>query len=104
VQLRKFDTQEQRSHPVDVTGSKIEFSIYAPQYSVDVTVTPSAGAPPVTFSLELTNEQSAAYHVLKTESERTEFVRALAIERRVELQSKLSNALKERSSKPIANS
>jgi hypothetical protein len=95
MQLRKFNANEGRSDPVDLTGSDISFNIYAPSYVFDVIVTPTAGGPSFTCSLELTKEQSLAFHGLKTDSERTDFLKALTNERQAEIQFKLQRVAQE---------
>ncbi|UWU69139.1 hypothetical protein [Bradyrhizobium sp. NC92] len=100
MQFRRFDVLEGRSSPVDLTGADISFKIYKPSYVFQITATPSAGGPSFTCSLELTEEQSLAFHQLKTDSERTEFLKAIANERQAEISSKLRSAAQD-AGKPV---
>lgn len=93
-QIRKFDAAKGSSSPVDLTGAKLNFNMYRP-YVFEFTATPSTGGPGFTFSLELTPEQSLAYRALKTDDERTEFLKAIAGERQAEIRCKLQSAAQE---------
>jgi hypothetical protein len=95
LQLRMFDATKGRSSPVDLTGANLSFNIYRPSYVFQITATPSAGGPSFTCSLELTPEQSLAYQALKTDDERTEFLKAIANERQAEIRCKLQSAAQE---------
>jgi hypothetical protein len=95
-QLMKFDVSKGRSESVDLSGSKIEFKIYKPRYSVDIVATPPGGGEPISCSIDLTEEQSFALHALKTDAERKAFINAALVERQREIADAINENMKAR--------
>ena len=96
IQLLKFDNATGASRPIDLTNAELEWHVYMPAFTLDIVLTPSPGTEPIKCSLELDDEQSATWHDLKTEEQRSDFLKALLKERREEVQLRLNEALKAR--------
>jgi len=85
IQLMRFDASKGCAVPIDLTGANIEYTIYKPRYSVDITVKSPNLDEPIKCSLDLTDEQSLAVAALKTDAERRSYINAVITEHRKEI-------------------
>jgi hypothetical protein len=83
-QLRKYNSVDGRTYPVDLTGANIEMGIYRPAYTLHARLKTKDG---VEFSGEiaLTNEEAQEYHGLNDDVARQSFVDKIAFQRRDEM-------------------
>lgn len=95
-QLMEFDSAKGSSAPIDLTGANLEFRIYKPRYSVDITATPPNGGEAIKYSIDLTEEQSLALAAIKTDAEREAFLRTIMVQHRNEISATISASLKSR--------
>lgn len=87
--FQKFNSESGRSEPIDLSGSKLNFKIYQPAYSVDIQLTHPVTGREYNLSLKLNEDASIKWHTLKTDAERKEFMRQLAEQRDDEIKAKL---------------
>jgi hypothetical protein len=93
IQLLRFDPVQGTAVPIDLTGSDIEFKLYRPAFTLDITFPAPDGGHPIKCSLALTDEESQAFAALNNDEERDVFMRRLAASRQEELQRQVSAAL-----------
>jgi hypothetical protein len=84
-QLMRFDPSKGCAVPIDLTGAKIEYTIYKPRSSVDITVKSPKSDEPIRCSIDLTEEQSLAVAALKTDAECTSYINGIIMEHRKEI-------------------
>jgi hypothetical protein len=96
LQLMKFDAVKGCAVPIDLTGAKIEYRIYKPRYSVNITLNSPGLDEPIKHTLDLTEEQSFAVAELKTDAERISYINSVILERRKEISDIMAATLNER--------
>ena len=96
LKLLKFDPSKGCAVPIDLTGAKIEYRIYKPRHSVDITLNSPGLDEPIRHTIDLTEEQSFAVAELKTDAERTSYINSVILERRKEISDVVAATLKER--------
>jgi hypothetical protein len=92
----KFDAVKGCAVPIDLTGAKIEYRIYKPRYSVNITLNSPGLDEPIKHTLDLTEEQSFAVAELKTDAERISYINSVILERRKEISDIMAATLNER--------
>jgi hypothetical protein len=98
MQLQKFDPSKGSSAPIDLTGvTNLEFKIYKPRYSVDITMNSPDLSEPVRCSIDFTEEQSFAVAALKTDAERNAYVKSVLAERQKAVRDAITATLQARS-------
>jgi len=98
VQLMTFDPSKGCAVPMDLTGAKLEYNIYKPSYTVNITVNSPSLDGPIKCSIVLTEEQSLALAALKTEGERNLYINTVVAERREEINNAIAATLEARAS------
>lgn len=91
VQLLRFDAEQGRSEPIDLTGSDLQFRIYKPKRTIDVMATPADGSEAISCSLELSDQEATILEKLP-EAAREAFVNLLLYEHRAEFSEELSES------------
>jgi hypothetical protein len=98
LQLLRYDPALGCSNPIDLTGADVQWRIYKPVRSIDLVFTLGDGDQQIPYSLALTEEQSWTLHRISTDEERKAYINQLLVERRAEVQHKVTEALRTRSS------
>ena len=96
LQLMTFDASKGCAVPIDLTGAKLEYRIYKPRYSVDITVKSPGLDEPIRCSIDLTEEQSLAVTALTTDAERTSYINSIIVEHRKEISDAMAASLEAR--------
>lgn len=94
MRFMKFIPEKMSSDPVDLTGAKMKMIFKKVEYDVCLTLNAKDGRQ-ITCNLELTDEETAKFHRLKTDQEREAFSRMLIAEHKAEIQGQISRALAE---------
>jgi hypothetical protein len=89
----KFDHSTGCSAPIDLSDMKLEMRIYKPNYVIDIVGNSPVLSEPIKLSIELTEEQSLAFALLKTDAERDAYKNRLFIERQQEIRNAITAAL-----------
>jgi hypothetical protein len=84
MQLLKYSSADGRSHPVDLTGAKIEMNICRPAYTLHAKLKNKHGAE-LSAEIALTDEQAQEYHSLKDDASRQSFIEKVASLRKDEI-------------------
>lgn len=85
MKLLTYNPKIGRAEPMDLTGAKARIRFYKPSYTVDVQLVRPNSGEAITFSLDLDDDESLAWHSLKTDAEREAFANQLMQERRDEI-------------------
>jgi hypothetical protein len=94
MQILKYNSFDQRSYPVELSGAKIEMNIYRPAYTVGVRVEMENGAV-LSGEIGLSESEAQEYHRLTDDAAREAFVRKIAISKKGEIREQLQRSVSE---------
>lgn len=88
--VMKFDPLLGRGVPVDLTGCSAALKVYKPAYSLDVKLKHPKLEKEYSLSLQMSDEDSIDFQMLRTDEDRRLFIKRLAERRHDELEYKLN--------------
>ena len=77
MRLLRFDNKTGKAEPIDLTGSKLNFSIYRPKFDVEASLTHDASGKVFKTTITLTEDESALLSRISNDRERQAFVNGL---------------------------
>ncbi len=77
MRLLRFNSKTGKAEPIDLTGSKVSFRIYRPQFNIELSLTHDASGKEFKKTITLTEDESAAFSHLSNDAERQAYVSGL---------------------------
>ncbi len=77
MRLQRFNYKTGKVEPMDLTGSKVKFNIYKPNYELDLSLTHNASGKEFKKSITLNEGESLAVSQCKTDEERQAYINSL---------------------------
>jgi hypothetical protein len=77
MRLLRFNNKTGKAEPIDLTGPKLNFSIYRPKFDVEVSLTHDASGKVFKTTITLTEDESAMLSRMSNDGERQAYVNGL---------------------------
>lgn len=77
MRLLRFNNKTGKAEPIDLTGSKLNFRIYRPQFDVELSLTHDASGKVFKTTITLTEDENALLSRMSNDAERQAFVNGL---------------------------
>lgn len=74
MRLLRFNSKTGKAEPIDLTGSKLNFLIYRPQFNIELSLTHDASGKEFKKTITLTEDESAVLSRMSNDAERQAYV------------------------------